>query len=91
MKLIILYTPQCPGNAAFIRAITEVAEPYGAEVEVIDVTAEPEKAGALMERWGFGRTRNLFIRVAVDGRLIETHPGNPRFMKELQDVLEGIR
>jgi len=89
MRLTVLYTPQCPGNAAFIRAITEMAEPYGADVEVIDVTAEPGRAGALMERWGFGRIRNLFIRVAVDGRLIETHPGNPRFMEELRGALEG--
>jgi len=91
MKLTILYTPQCPGNAAFIRAITETAEPHGAEVEVIDITAEPGKAREMMERWVFGRTRNLFIRVAVDGRLIETHPGNPRFMKELLEELEGHR
>jgi len=88
-RLTVLYTPQCPGNAAFIKTITEAAEPYGAEVDVIDVTAEPGRAGALMERWGFGRTRNLFIRAAVDGRLIEIHPGNPRFTKELGEALEG--
>ena len=89
MKVTILYTPQCPGNTAFVRTITETAEPYGADVEVIDVTAEPGRAGALMEGGGFGRTRNLFIRAAVDGRLVETHPGNPRFMVELRGALEG--
>jgi len=88
-RLTILYTPQCPGNAAFVRAITEAAKPYDAEVDVVDVTAEPGRAGALMEGWGFGRTRNLFIRVAVDGRLVEAHPGNPRFVVELRGALEG--
>ena len=86
-KLTVFYTSQCPGNAAFIRTISEIAEPYHPDIEIIDVTTEPGKAEKLKD-WGFSRTKNLFIRVFVGERLIETHPGNPQFINELRKALE---
>ena len=89
MKLTILYTPQCPSNPYFVKTIKEMAAPYQAEVEVINVHEEHEKARALMEKSGIGSIRNLFIRVYLDDELIPIHPGNPRFKETLTGALEA--
>ena len=46
MKVTVLYTLQCPSNLYFVRGIEEVAAAYKADVEVINVHEEYEKARA---------------------------------------------
>lgn len=91
MKLTVLYTPQCPSNLYFVKGIEEAAAPYKADVEVVNVHEDYEKARALMEGSGVGVTRNLFIRVYLDGELLPIHPGNPRFGELLAGALEARR
>ncbi len=91
MKVTVLYTPQCPSNLYFVKGIEEVAAPYQADVEIINVHEEYEKARTLMEASGVGVTRNLFIRVYLDGELLPIHPGNPRFNELLAGALEARR
>ena len=89
MKLTVLYTPQCPSNTYFVKAIKAMAAPYQAEVEAINVHEEHEKARTLMEETRVVSIRNLFIRVYLDGELIPIHPGNPRFKETLAEALEA--
>ena len=91
MKVTVLYTPQCPSNLYFVKGIEEAAAPYDADVEVINVHEEYEKARALMEGSGVGGIRNLFVRVYLDGELLPIHPGNPRFGELLAGALEARR
>ena len=91
MKVTVLYTPQCPSNLFFVKGIEEVAAPYDADVEIINVHEEHEKGRTLMEGSGVGVIRNLFIRVYLDGELFPIHPGNPRFEELLAGALEARR
>ena len=91
MMVTVLYTPQCPSNLYFVRGIEEVAAAYDADVEIINVHEEHEKGRTLMEGSGVGVTRNLFIRVYLDGELFPIHPGNPRFEELLAGALEARR
>ena len=91
MKVTVLYTPQCPSNLYFVKGIEGVAAAYQADVEIINVHEEHEKARTLMEESGVGGTRNLFIRVYLDGELLPIHPGNPRFGELLAGALEERR
>jgi hypothetical protein len=87
-KLTVLYSPQCPSNAHFIREMGEWSRPYGATVEAINVFEDYEKALKHLENTPFGHTKNLFIAAFIDGRWIPGHPGNPQFKEDFMRALE---
>lgn len=87
-KLTVLYTPQCPSNAHFVREIEDWSRSYGVSVESIDVFEEHERAQRLLENTPVGHTKHLFITVFIDGRWIPGHPGNPRFKGDFLRALE---
>ena len=87
-KVTVIYSPQCPSNAHFVREIEDWSRSYGVSVESIDVFEEHERAQRLLENTPLGHLKHLFITVFIDGRWIPGHPGNPRFKGDFLRALE---
>jgi hypothetical protein len=87
-EVTVIYSPQCPSNAHFIREIGEWSRPYGVALEAINVFEEHERAQEYLGDTPVGRTKHLFITVFIDGRWIPGHPGNPRFKDDFLRALE---
>ncbi len=86
----VVYTPHCPWNPGFLRAMRHWAEEAGASFRALDISQSPDEARELLRRAPeLGRSRQAHIAAFVDGELVPGHPADPEYKDNFMALLEG--